>query len=57
MNNAYVVSALRTAGGRRGGHLSNWHPVDLGAKVIDALLDEIDCSPDVIEDVIFGNVS
>ena len=57
MNNAYVVSALRTAGGRRGGHLSNWHPVDLGAKVIDALLDEIDCPPDVIEDVIFGNVS
>ena len=57
MSNAYVVSALRTAGGRRGGQLANWHPVDLGAKVINALLDEIDCSPDAIEDVIFGNVS
>lgn len=40
MNNAYVVSALRTAGGRRGGNLSNWHPVDLGAHVINALLEE-----------------
>ena len=57
MSNAYVVSALRTAGGRRGGQLANWHPVDLGAKVINALLNEIDCSPDAIEDVIFGNVS
>ena len=57
MSNAYVVSALRTAGGRRGGQLANWHPVDLGAKVINALLNEIDCYPDAIEDVIFGNVS
>lgn len=57
MNDAYVVAALRTAGGRRGGNLSNWHPVDLGARVIDALLDEIDCPSDAIEDVIFGSVS
>ena len=57
MNNAYVVSALRTAGGRRGGNLSNWHPVDLGAHVINALLEDIDCPPDVIEDVIMGSVS
>ncbi len=57
MNNAYVVAALRTAGGRRGGNLSSWHPVDLGAQVIDALLNEIDCPPDAIEDVIFGSVS
>ena len=57
MNNAYVVAALRTAGGRRGGLLANWHPVDLGAQVINALLKEIDCPPDVIEDVIMGSVS
>lgn len=57
MNNAYVVAALRTAGGRRGGNLSSWHPVDLGAQVIDALLNEIDCPPGAIEDVIFGSVS
>ncbi|MDA1332104.1 MAG: acetyl-CoA C-acetyltransferase [Proteobacteria bacterium] len=57
MNNAYVVAALRTAGGRRGGHLANWHPVDLGAHVINALLKKIDCPPDVIEDVIMGSVS
>ena len=57
MNNAYVVSALRTAGGRRGGNLSNWHPVELGAHVINALLKDIDCHPDVIEDVIMGSVS
>ena len=56
-NSAYVVSALRTAGGKRGGHLANWHPVDLGAHVINALLKEVDCAPDAIEDVIFGSVS
>jgi hypothetical protein len=31
MAEAYIVSALRTAGGRRGGRLSSWHPADLAA--------------------------
>jgi len=32
--NAYIVEAVRTAGGRKNGWLSQWHPVDLGAEVI-----------------------
>ena len=31
MAEAYIVDAVRTAGGRRGGKLSGWHPADLGA--------------------------
>ena len=38
MADAYIVEALRTAGGRRGGALRDWHPADLGAAVLDALL-------------------
>jgi len=30
---AYIVEAVRTAGGKRDGKLSLWHPADLGAKV------------------------
>ena len=37
MPEAYIVEAVRTAGGRRGGALKDWHPVDLGAAVLDAL--------------------
>ena len=36
MAEAYIVAAVRTAGGRRGGRLSGWHPADLAAQVIDA---------------------
>jgi acetyl-CoA C-acetyltransferase len=39
MAEAYIVAAARTAGGRRGGRLSGWHPADLAAQVIDALLE------------------
>ena len=37
-NNAYIVSAVRTAGGKKNGKLSGWHPADLGAKVLDELV-------------------
>lgn len=57
MSEAYIVAAARTAGGRRGGRLSNWHPVDLGARVIDALVARSKCDPAQVEDVIFGCVS
>ena len=33
MAEAYIVEALRTAGGRRGGALKDWHPADLGGEV------------------------
>ena len=38
MAEAYIVATARTAGGRRGGKLAGWHPVDLAAQVIDALV-------------------
>ena len=54
---AYIVAALRTAGGRRGGRLSGWHPVDLAAQVIDSLVARTDADPALVEDVIMGCVS
>lgn len=57
MTAAYIVDAVRTAGGRRNGRLSQVHPADLGATVINALLKRTDIDPALIEDVIFGCVS
>jgi len=54
---AYIVAAGRTAGGRRGGRLSGWHPADLAGTVIDALLDRSGADPRMVEDVILGCVS
>jgi acetyl-CoA acetyltransferase family protein len=56
-NNAYIVSAVRTAGGKKNGSLSQWHPADLGAKVLDELVHQTGIDPDLIDDVIFGCVS
>jgi acetyl-CoA C-acetyltransferase len=56
MAEAYIVAALRTAGGRRGGRLAGWHPVDLAAQVLDALIDKTGIDPAVVEDVIMGSV-
>jgi len=56
MAEAYIVAAARTAGGKRGGRLSGWHPVDLAAQVIDALLDRSGADPALVEDVIMGCV-
>jgi len=57
MQDAYIVAALRTAGGRRGGRLSGWHPVDLAAAVLDSLLARVQCDPALVDDVIMGCVS
>jgi acetyl-CoA C-acetyltransferase len=57
MAEAYIISAARTAGGRRNGRLSGWHPVDLAAQVIDALVDRVGADPALIDDVIMGCVS
>ena len=57
MAEAYIVEALRTAGGRRGGALREWHPADLGAAVLDALVGRSGIDPAAIEDVIVGCVS
>lgn len=57
MTEAYIVDAVRTAGGRRNGRLSKTHPADLGGLVIDALLDRNSIDPAAVDDVIFGCVS
>jgi len=57
MGEAFIVAALRTAGGRRGGRLSGWHPVDLAAQVLDALVERTGCDPALVDDVILGCVS
>jgi acetyl-CoA C-acetyltransferase len=56
MAEAYIVAAARTAGGRKGGRLSGWHPVDLAAQVLDALVDRTGVDPAAIDDVIMGCV-
>ena len=56
MAEAFIVAAARTAGGRKGGRLSGWHPVDLSAQVLNALVDRSGIDPDAIEDVIMGCV-
>ena len=57
MTEAFIVAARRTAGGRRNGRLAGWHPVDLAARVLDALLDDTGIDPAAIDDVILGCVS
>ena len=54
---AYIVDAVRTAGGRRGGRLAGVHPVDLAAATLDALVARTGIDPAAIEDVIMGCVS
>jgi len=53
---AYIVAAARTAGGKRGGRVSGWHPADLAGAILDALLDRANADPALIEDVILGCV-
>jgi len=56
MPEAYIVDAVRTPVGKRGGSLSGVHPADLGAASIKALLERTAIDPGAVEDVIFGNV-
>jgi acetyl-CoA C-acetyltransferase len=53
---AFIVDAVRTPVGRRGGGLSAVHPADLGAHVLRALFDRVAIDPAVVDDVIFGCV-
>ncbi len=56
MPNAVLVDAVRTAGGKRNGVLSGWHPADLAAEVLKALVARNDLDPARIDDVIMGCV-
>ncbi|MGA1541057.1 MAG: acetyl-CoA C-acetyltransferase [Ilumatobacteraceae bacterium] len=53
---AYIVDAVRTPVGKRGGGLSSVHPADLGAHAIKALIDRTGVDPTAVDDVVFGNV-
>ena len=53
---AWIVDAVRTPVGRRGGGLSGLHPADLGAASISALMDRTGVDPAAVDDVVFGNV-
>jgi len=54
MAEAYIVDAVRTPIGRRGGGLAQVHPADLGAHVLRALVARTGVDPGAVEDVIFG---
>ncbi len=56
MPTAVIVDAVRTAGGKRNGKLSGWHPADLAAATLRALVERSDLDPALIEDVIMGCV-
>ncbi|WP_018657058.1 acetyl-CoA C-acetyltransferase [Actinomadura flavalba] len=56
MAEAYIVDAVRTPVGRRGGGLAGAHPADLGAHVLKALMDRSPADPAAVEDVVFGCV-
>ena len=54
MPNAVIVDAVRTPVGRRNGRLSGWHPVDLAAQPLAALVERNDLDPALVEDVVMG---
>ena len=53
---AVIVDAVRTAIGRRNGRLKDWHPVDLMAEVLSALVQRSGIDAGSVEDVIVGCV-
>jgi acetyl-CoA C-acetyltransferase len=56
MPEAFIVDAVRTPVGKRGGGLSQVHPADLGAHAIKALVERTGIDPTAVEDVVFGCV-
>ena len=56
MATAVIVDVVRTALGKRNGKLKDWHPVDLAAETLKALVERNDLDPALVEDVIMGCV-
>src|SRR5437763_2797782 len=56
MPTAVIVDAVRTALGKRNGKLKGWHPVDLAAETLKAVVERNDLDPALVEDVIMGCV-
>ncbi|MDG6077973.1 acetyl-CoA C-acyltransferase [Erythrobacter litoralis] len=57
MPEAYIVEAVRTAGGKRGGRLAGVHPVDLAAHSLDAVMARSGLDAKAVDDVVMGCVS
>jgi acetyl-CoA C-acetyltransferase len=57
MATAYIVDAVRTAGGKRNGRLAGIHPVDLAAATLDAIISRSGLDGSKVDDVIMGCVS
>ena len=56
MATAVIVDAIRTPLGKRNGKLKDWHPVDLAAEVLNALVDRTGIDPGIVDDVVMGCV-
>ncbi len=56
MATAVIVDAIRTPLGKRNGKLKDWHPVDLAAETLSALVDRTGIDPGVVDDVVMGCV-
>jgi acetyl-CoA acetyltransferase family protein len=56
MTDAVIVDAVRTPLGKRNGALKDWHPVDLAAHTLRALVERNDLDPALVDDVIMGCV-
>jgi acetyl-CoA C-acetyltransferase len=56
MPEAYIIDAVRTPVGRRGGGLAGVHSADLGAHAIKALIERTGIDPERVDDVVFGCV-
>jgi len=57
MTEAVIVDAVRTATGKRYGSLSGWHPADLLAEALSALVQRTGIDPAIVDDVIAGCVN
>ena len=56
MEEAFIVDAVRTPVGKRGGSLAGMHSADLGGHALKGLINKTAINPSIVEDVIFGCV-
>jgi acetyl-CoA acetyltransferase family protein len=56
MTTAVIVDAIRTPLGKRNGKLKDWHPVDLAAETLNALIKNTGIDPAIVDDVVMGCV-
>ncbi len=56
MTAAVIIDAVRTPLGKRNGQLRDWHPVDLAAETLKAVVERNDVDPAIVDDVVLGCV-